>query len=47
MNIKTIQKLYVQWLATVDQGKQVEILEADVDGNVVENGLELARIFAD
>ena len=47
MNIKTIKKLYVQWMATVDQGKQVEFLEATDNGEEVEGGLEIARIFAD
>jgi hypothetical protein len=47
MNIKTIPRLYVQWLATVDQGMQVEVFEADVNGEELVNGLQLARVFAD
>jgi hypothetical protein len=47
MKIITIPRLYVQWVATTDQGKQVEFLEADAKGEEVSNGLELARVFAD
>ena len=47
MKTKTIHRLYVQWMATTDQGKQVEFLEADEKGEEVNNGLELARVFAD
>lgn len=47
MNVKVIPKLYVQWLATVDQGKQVEFLEADSGGEEVVGGIEIGRVFAD
>ena len=47
MKIKTIPRLYVQLMATTDQGKQVEFLEANAKGEEVSNGLELAHVFAD
>lgn len=47
MRVKTIPRIYVQWMATTDQGKQIEFLEADAKGEEVINGLELARVFAD
>lgn len=46
MKIKTIPRLYVQWMTITGQGKQVEFLEADEKGEEVKNGLELARVFA-
>jgi hypothetical protein len=45
MKIRTIPRLYVQWIA--DGGTQVELWEADAKGKEVSNGLELARVFAD
>jgi hypothetical protein len=47
VKIKIIPKLYIQWMAIADQGKQVEFLEADEDGAEVTNGLELARVLVD
>ncbi len=44
---QVIPRLYVQWRATVDQGRQVELLEADSAGNEVQGGAEVARIFVD
>ncbi len=45
--MKVIPKLHVQWLATVDQGKQVELLEANEAGEQVTGGIEIGRVLAD
>lgn len=47
MDTKTIPKIYLQWLETLNQGKQVELIEANEDGEEVLGGLELERVYVD
>jgi hypothetical protein len=43
--MRTIKKFYLQFVATVDQGKQMEILEADEKGDEIPYGLKPVAMF--